>query len=1149
MIRIKSYTRFTLLLLSVCSVGSHAGETLKRNSINKPLTASVSPTKNAEFAVESFDKLSPATQCGTDENQQDWRQIQKQNKADLLDKNSFASQLKRQVSRQKISKMAQVTGDGVDGRYYIPVVFHVYGSRYNCSNGGVCLTEEKIVDALNKTNQDFLGLNTQDGPIAAEFQAIRENLNIEFVLAKTDPDGNPTNGIVRYNREQTGYGDGSKFDTQIAADAWDNFKYMNVYIMHDLYDDGETNRSGVAWYPQLSMSQAGLARVVYNGDYVGTNTNENFRSVLTHEFGHWLNLPHTFDGDVCSIHQQAFCSATGDSVCDTPQMSSSILQDNALNCLGQATNTENFMHYSDNYAMYTQQQVQRMTAALHGVARLSLWSNDNLIATGLEALTSNADHPWDGSGGDSEPQGTLIGEHSNISAQKGEVKNYQTEIPAGTEAVAFYLDGYSEDPDLYVSKGQTPSKTGNDWDADFISFKSPGTPELITISSPSNVESYHTAIDAFTSFSNAKLQILGINDPTLCSGCERIFLLEQSNLSANKGSTPKTFQFEVPADALKTVVVIEGGYEGDPDLYVGINSVPTSDVYDCRPFSAPRHSEFCDLGAGGGTINIMIDPFLDYSEATLRIYYERSVASGLPIAEANGPYTALTGETIAFSSNGSIDNDGSITSYLWEFGDGQTNTQANPQYSYASAGSYNVTLTVTDNQGNTAQDTATATITRVTDNIAPTAVANGPYTGTKDQLVTFSSNGSSDSDGSITSYLWEFGDGQTSSQANPTHSYTATGSYVASLTVTDDGGLSHSDNADVTISGIEYCSATGNTRYEWIAKVAANGVEHSSAAEGYADHTQISLPMQVGQNSISLTAGGTYSEHWVAWIDLNNDGVFDDNSEKLLTDLSGKGTVTGSLIIPTGSAGIQTRMRIIMKYRNAATNSCGDQSDGEVEDYSVSISGSSNIDPVANANGPYSNQVNQPVSFSSTGSQDSDGTISEYLWDFGDGNSSTAPNPEHSYTNPGQYTASLTVTDNLGATHSNSATVTITAPSGELLPDACANQTPITSGRLNAGEAACLGESNTIWLSIADVNAHQTISITSGHGEGNIDVYYKNGGWPSDTDYDAKSDGISNSECISLTAGSQYWSYLKVTGNASGASIIVDFDTPGCRAN
>jgi len=82
-----------------------------------------------------------------------------------------------------------------------------------------------------------------------------------------------------------------------------------------------------------------------------------------------------------------------------------------------------------------------------------------------------------------------------------------------------------------------------------------------------------------------------------------------------------------------------------------------------------------------------------------------------PTAEANGPYAALTGAPVAFSSAGSNDPDGIIVSYLWTFGDGGSSTEANPSYTYAAAGSYSVSLTVTDNDGAEGSDTASAEIT------------------------------------------------------------------------------------------------------------------------------------------------------------------------------------------------------------------------------------------------------------------------------------------------------------------------------------------------------------------------------------------------------------------------------------------------------
>jgi hypothetical protein len=97
-----------------------------------------------------------------------------------------------------------------------------------------------------------------------------------------------------------------------------------------------------------------------------------------------------------------------------------------------------------------------------------------------------------------------------------------------------------------------------------------------------------------------------------------------------------------------------------------------------------------------------------------------------PSANANGPYSGMAGSAVTFSSAGSSDADGSIVSYEWTFGDGGSSSAASPSHTYAAAGNYAVSLTVTDNDG--ASDTATSSATVVpVPNIAPTANANGPY--------------------------------------------------------------------------------------------------------------------------------------------------------------------------------------------------------------------------------------------------------------------------------------------------------------------------------------------------------------------------------------------------------------------------------------
>ena len=81
-----------------------------------------------------------------------------------------------------------------------------------------------------------------------------------------------------------------------------------------------------------------------------------------------------------------------------------------------------------------------------------------------------------------------------------------------------------------------------------------------------------------------------------------------------------------------------------------------------------------------------------------------------PVADPNGPYTGLTFQSISLDGSNSYDTDGTITNYTWDFGDGTTGYNVNPTHIYNLSGVYNITLTVTDNEGLTNSDTTTATI-------------------------------------------------------------------------------------------------------------------------------------------------------------------------------------------------------------------------------------------------------------------------------------------------------------------------------------------------------------------------------------------------------------------------------------------------------
>jgi glucose/arabinose dehydrogenase len=130
-------------------------------------------------------------------------------------------------------------------------------------------------------------------------------------------------------------------------------------------------------------------------------------------------------------------------------------------------------------------------------------------------------------------------------------------------------------------------------------------------------------------------------------------------------------------------------------------------------WTAPVAAGTATLYAAGNSVN------LDGTQAgydratttTLEINVDGAPFGDLPpIADANGPHSAVTSESIVFDGTASVDVDGTIVFYEWDFGDGQIGSGPNPSHSYASPGTYVVTLTTTDNDGYTDWDQTTATI-------------------------------------------------------------------------------------------------------------------------------------------------------------------------------------------------------------------------------------------------------------------------------------------------------------------------------------------------------------------------------------------------------------------------------------------------------
>lgn len=204
---------------------------------------------------------------------------------------------------------------------------------------------------------------------------------------------------------------------------------------------------------------------------------------------------------------------------------------------------------------------------------------------------------------------------------------------------------------------------------------------------------------------------------------------------------------------------------------------------------------------------------------------------------------------------------------------------------------------------------------------------------------------SSTDDKGITNYAWQFGDGASSTNQNPSHTYSVAGDYNVTLTVTDTKGQTNSKTQRVTISD-------GNSG-------GCNGLANWSAATAY----------QVGDKVAYQS--NQYEATW--W-----------------------------------STGAQPDVYTNVWKRTGACSGGGE-----------------NQAPVANFT---FNTSGLNVTFSQSASDDK-GVVS-YAWDFGDGVTSSATNPSHSYTQAGSYTVSLTVADSEGLTNTKSQPVTVTSDTG-----------------------------------------------------------------------------------------------------------------------
>jgi PKD repeat protein len=382
---------------------------------------------------------------------------------------------------------------------------------------------------------------------------------------------------------------------------------------------------------------------------------------------------------------------------------------------------------------------------------------------------------------------------------------------------------------------------------------------------------------------------------------------------------------------------------------------------------------------------------------------------------------------------------GNPATWRWDFGDGGISADRNPSHTYTRAGTYGVTLTVTNAFGRSTKTRAGY----VTTGMPPTAdFTSGARAGSVPLAVKFTDA----STGGPTTWSWDFGDGGTSTSVSPTHSYTTAGGYTVTLTVRNAYGsdseikagfvtAGSSPNADFTADKrigaapltVKFTDAStgGPTSWSWnfgdgTASAEQNPTHVYKIEGGY--NVTLTVTNSYGTDTEKKTGSATASAVAASgYIIVGRTPIADFSASPVsgapplavaFTDKS-----TGAMPLTYqwafGDGGTSTASNPAHTYTAAGvyavtltiTNSYGTDSETKAELIKVGAG------PVADFQGtPQSGHLPLTVTFQDM----STGNPATWRWDFGDGGTSADQNPSHTYTRAGTYGVTLTVTNTFG---------------------------------------------------------------------------------------------------------------------------------------
>jgi PKD repeat protein len=217
----------------------------------------------------------------------------------------------------------------------------------------------------------------------------------------------------------------------------------------------------------------------------------------------------------------------------------------------------------------------------------------------------------------------------------------------------------------------------------------------------------------------------------------------------------------------------------------GADMVPRSAVTDANGRASARILLGDKVGLQTGEARLVLDKTIAARTSFTVIALSPGAGNSAPRADFNWHCEELD----CHFTDASTDDDGSVVDWNWSFGDGGASGEKDPGHRYPGPGSYTVTLTVADNVG--ATDVSQTQVTVSAPSPAPNTAPHAEFEVHCHGLTCSFRDTSTDQDGSITGWSWQFGDGTpTATEQNPTHTYPTAGHYDVGLTVTDNAGAS-----------------------------------------------------------------------------------------------------------------------------------------------------------------------------------------------------------------------------------------------------------------------------------------------------------------------------------------------------------------------